>query len=117
MVTTKGISLIESIIATLLLAILIASAILAFSTARFQMAAARHHYQAINLARFRIEDILSGASAAAGTTPVVIDPATGLWGNLVVSYPAAGRIDITVTWNEALWVNIASAETIVMLMP
>jgi len=117
MVRARGISLIESIIAVFLLAILITAAIFAFSAARFQVVAARHHYQAINLARDRIEDIISGGSAAAGTTAVVIDPSAGLGGNLIVSYPIADRIDVTVTWNETLWVDIASAETIVMLMP
>ncbi len=117
MVRSKGISLVECIIAIAILAILIATALFAFSAARFQVVAARHHYQAINIARERIEDIISGGSAAAVATPELIDPSTGLWGTITVSYPAVDRIDITVAWTETLWGNIQSAETIVMLMP
>jgi Tfp pilus assembly protein PilV len=114
---TRGISLIESLIAVFLIAILVVATYFALATARFQVSAARHHYQAVNLARDRIEDIISGGDASAGTFAVMIDPATGLNGNLTVSYPVAGTIDITVTWNEGVWVNIASAETLVMRMP
>ncbi|MEE8360073.1 MAG: prepilin-type N-terminal cleavage/methylation domain-containing protein [Candidatus Omnitrophota bacterium] len=117
MVRPRGISLIECIIAIVILAIVITSAIFALSTARFQVTTARHHYQAINIARDRIEDIISGGSAAAGVTPVVIDPSTGLGGNLTVSYPVAGRIDITVDWDETLFSDTNFTETIVMLMP
>lgn len=117
MVSSRGISLIENLIAILLLAIIVTSGFLALSSSRMYVLTARHHYQGINLARERLEDIISGGDASLGVTAVAVDPATGLNGNLTVSYPVAGTIDVSVTWNDGLWGNIASQETIVMRLP
>ena len=113
----KGFSLVENLMAIVLLVIIIVACLNAAATARFYAMAARHHYQAMNLARDRVEDIISGGSAAAGTQPVTIDPTTGLNGNLVVSYSSAGILDVTVTWMDGVWVNMAGSETIVMVLP
>ena len=115
MLQGKGFTLMENVIAALLLGIIVTATIFSFATARMYAATARHHYQAINLARDQVEGIIAGEAASPGT--VTIDSVPGLTGNLSVTNPTTDSIDVTVTWTEDMFSDVAMSETIVLILP
>ena len=113
----KGLTLVENIIAILLLGIVIAASVFALASARMYTTAARHHYQAAILAREKIEDIDAGGEGDAGTEDVVIDSSIGLSGTRTVAYTASEVLDVNVSWVEEMWTNLPSNEKVIMRMP
>ena len=109
---SRGITIVENIIAVFLTAIVIASTLVALVSAQRYIAIARHHYRAVSFAREAVERVIAGLDPQAGVR--VLDPNAGMTGNLVNnSTPTV--VEITVTWNESIVAGPpqARAETII----
>lgn len=115
MTTNRGFTLIENVVAIILLGIVITATVFSVTTARMYVTAARHHYQAISLARDEIERIIAGEAPFSGE--VTIDAVTGLTGSMSVSNPTVNTVDVTVSWTEEMWADLSMNETIVMVLP
>ena len=113
----RGITLFENVTAVVLLGILVSGTIFSFASAKMWANAARHHYEAVNIARAGLEYILAGGAAGDLDSTPTIDPGTGLTGTLAVANPTAETIDVTVSWTEPMWTSATRSETIVMRLP
>ena len=87
--------------------------VFAFVSARMYTTASGHHIQAINIARLKVEDILVGGDDTSGSIP----PEYGLTGFITITYPTSKTMDVTVSWQETMWSNIAASETVVLRTP
>lgn len=120
--SNKGVTLIENVVAIAIMAIVIPATMLSHVSAQRNMTVSRHHYQAVNIARNELEQILSGeiiiVPGVSYTRSVSIDGTTGLNGNIVVNYPAATlNVDIVVSWVEAMWTDLDSQESLIAFVP
>jgi type II secretory pathway pseudopilin PulG len=108
----KGITLVENLIALFLIAIVVASTLFALVSAQRYIAIARHHYRAVSFAREAAERVIAGLDPQAGQR--VLDPATGMTGNLIDNSVGV-VVEIIVAWNESIVAGApqARAETII----
>ena len=117
----KGFSLIENVVAIFLVGIVIAATIFSFATARMYAASARHHYQAVSIARDGIERITAGEDLVPETTAsiatVIIDSDPILTGERKITPLFDQKVVVIVSWTEKMWGDIDKKEKIVLFLP
>lgn len=114
MTKNRGITLVESMIAIVLLGIVITAMVYSFGSARMYAASARHRIQAINNARDKVEKIIQ-----AGVIEGYASPGDGVtYSPSPAPDPAAGTVDVTVTvsWTEIMWSNITQFESLIVTL-
>ena len=121
----QGFTLIESLTAASLFVLAVTSMTSSFVAVRMHVTSARHHYQAMSVAREKMEDIIyagisSGASPEADET-VTIDVPSGLTGTQSVAYspdPAGDDVTVTVkiSWTETYGSGNQESETLVLFL-
>jgi len=116
--TNKGITLVENLISILLIGMVASTAMYSQVSSQKYLASAKHHYQAINLARDEMENITAGEiildPGNTYTRNVVIDNETALIGVINVDYSDFSNVEITVNWTDSIWTNIVSSETLIL---
>lgn len=118
----KGITIVENIISAFLVGTVVAATMFSMVSAQRYTASANHHYQAINIVRDEMENILSGevviSPGSSYARNVVIDNVINLPGVITVNYSGATfNVDVSATWTEGMWSNVASEERIVAFFP
>jgi prepilin-type N-terminal cleavage/methylation domain-containing protein len=116
--SVKGFAIIETLIAVVILGILATTAVIGFTSSRLYVTSADHHYQALNRARNRLEDIISGGAApVAGTETIILDANRNLSADLIISYVDVNTIEVRVAWTETAWGAVPSEESLVYVLP
>lgn len=121
--TTKGVTIIENVVAITILALVIPALIIPHISAHRNTTVAFHHYQAVNIARNYLEQILSGAiilaPGASYTTTTINGLPIGLnGGTIAVDYDAATlNIHIVVNWVEKTWTDLDCQEGLIAFVP